>query len=267
MTKSPFPGMDPYLEAPHIWPDLHNSLMYIFRQQLSPHLAPKYTAELETELIIDEVLPGAPLRTGYADVTITEPTIDAPYTSTAVEVAPAPVQLAVPMQVETRLVSLHIRHRESDQIVTVIELLSPVNKRAGLGRKKYLTKRIDYLSATVHLVEIDLLRAHPRLPFGGDLPAETSYLVMVSPYQNRPTCDAWPLRLADPLPTIPIPLRYPDPAVPLALQTALQTAYHEARYDLRVDYSQSPSAPNLSEADSEWVGALFGDYHFKRGNS
>jgi len=50
MQKSPFPGMDPYLEAPTIWPDVHTSLMSIFREQLTPLLAPKYLAELETQV-------------------------------------------------------------------------------------------------------------------------------------------------------------------------------------------------------------------------
>jgi Protein of unknown function (DUF4058) len=46
MSHSPFPGMDPYLEAPSIWPDVHTNLMSIFREQLAPLLAPKYLAEL-----------------------------------------------------------------------------------------------------------------------------------------------------------------------------------------------------------------------------
>ena len=55
MIQSPFPGMDPYLEAPAIWPDVHTSLMNIFREQLTPLLAPKYLAELETQVVIDRV--------------------------------------------------------------------------------------------------------------------------------------------------------------------------------------------------------------------
>ena len=55
MVQSPFPGMDPYLEAPGLWPDAHESLMYIFREQLTPLLAPKYVTELSTQIVIDEV--------------------------------------------------------------------------------------------------------------------------------------------------------------------------------------------------------------------
>lgn len=260
MTPSPFPGMDPYLEARTIWPDLHNSLMLYFRQQLSPQLAPKYTVELETELVIDQILPDESdkiIRLGYADVSVIEPTVEATLSRPVIDIAPAPFQLLVPIETETRLVSLHIRHRASDQIVTVIEMLSPVNKRQGKGRRKYIAKRNDYFSSNVHLVELDLLRAYPRLPYGGKLPDWLAYLITISVSTRRPTCDAWPLRLSDPLPTIPIPLRRPDPPVPLALQTALQTAYEEARYDLRIDYSQSPPPPPLTESQQAWLDDLF----------
>jgi hypothetical protein len=55
MMHSSFPGMDPYLEAPSIWLDVHTSLMSIFREQLTPLLAPKYLAELETQVVIDRL--------------------------------------------------------------------------------------------------------------------------------------------------------------------------------------------------------------------
>ena len=46
MSQSPFPGMDPYLESPDLWPDVHNRLMNLFADQLGDLLAPKYVAEL-----------------------------------------------------------------------------------------------------------------------------------------------------------------------------------------------------------------------------
>ncbi len=55
MRRSPFPGMDPYLEAATIWPNVHTSLMTIFQEQLNPLLAPQYLAELETQMVIDHL--------------------------------------------------------------------------------------------------------------------------------------------------------------------------------------------------------------------
>lgn len=44
MPQSPFPGMDPYLEAPDLWQDVHTRLMNIFAEQLTPRLAPSYVS-------------------------------------------------------------------------------------------------------------------------------------------------------------------------------------------------------------------------------
>ena len=252
MIHSPFPGMDPYLEAPTIWPDVHTTLMSIFREQLTPLLAPKYLAELETQVVVDRtdeepqiVLP---------DVSVTAPDVTMGAPSSVVLAVPAPVQVRVPLDVPTRVVSIYIRQRENARLVTVIELLSPVNKRRGKGRDEYLDKRRTLLTSPVHLVELDLLRSFPRMPFDDPLPP-AHYLVMVCKAGERPKSSVWPISVRQPLPTIPIPLLAPDPPVPLDIGQALRTAYERARYDLRVDYGKPPRPP-LSPADTVWAEAL-----------
>jgi hypothetical protein len=226
--------------------------MSIFREQLTPLLAPKYLAELETQVVIDRldddpqgVLP---------DVSITSPEVSVEAPAAVAVAAPAPVQVRVPMDVPTRLVSVYIRQRETARLVAVIELLSPVNKRRGKGRDEYLEKRRTFLTSPVHVIEIDLLRRYPRMPFDDPLPP-AHYLVMVCKAGERPRSSVWPISVRQPLPTIPIPLLSPDPPVPLELGQALCTAYERARYDLRVDYRQPP-VPPLSPADAAWVAAL-----------
>src|SRR5579885_3520244 len=44
---SPFPGMDPYLEAPDIWPDVHDALAGEIRALLNQTLPAPYYARLE----------------------------------------------------------------------------------------------------------------------------------------------------------------------------------------------------------------------------
>jgi hypothetical protein len=249
---SPFPGMDPYLEAPSIWPDVHTSLMSIFREQLTPLLAPKYLAELETQVVIDH-LDDEPQGV-LPDVSITSPEVSVEAPSAVAVAAPAPVQVRVPMDIPTRLVSVYIRQRETARLVAVIELLSPVNKRRGKGREEYLDKRRTFLTSPVHVIEIDLLRRYPRMPFDDPLPP-AHYLVMVCKAGERPRSNVWPISVRQPLPTIPIPLLSPDPPVPLGLGQALRTAYERARYDLRVDYRRPP-VPPLSPADAAWAAAL-----------
>jgi len=254
MIHSPFPGMDPYLEAPSIWPDVHTRLMSIVGEQLAPLLAPKYLAELETQVVIDRV--DDDLQAVLPDVSITSPDISAGPASAVAIAAPAPVQVRVPLDIPTRLVSVYIRQRETSRLVAVIELLSPVNKRRGKGREEYLEKRRTFLTSPVHLIEIDLLRSYPRMPFDDPLPP-AHYLVMVCKAGERPRSSVWPISVRQPLPTIPIPLLAPDPPVPLALGQALRTAYERARYDLRVDYRRPP-VPPLSPADVAWTAALIG---------
>ena len=64
-----------------------------------------------------------------------------------------------------REIFLTLRDRASNEVVTVIEVLSPSNKRPGSdGRKEYLEKRNQVLMSTAHLIELDLLRGGERLP-------------------------------------------------------------------------------------------------------
>jgi hypothetical protein len=252
MIHSPFPGMDPYLETPNIWPDVHTSLVSIFREQLAPLLAPKYLAELETQIVIDRA--DDDLQVVLPDVSVTSPEVPIGAPSAVAVAAPAPVEVRVPLDVPTRLVSVYIRQRETARLVAVIELLSPVNKRRGKGREEYLEKRRTFLTSPVHLIEIDLLRSYPRMPFDDPLPA-AHYLVMVCKAGERPRSSVWPISVRQPLPTIPIPLLPPDPSVPLDLGHALRTAYERARYDLRVDYRRPP-VPPLSPADAAWAALI-----------
>jgi hypothetical protein len=246
--------MDPYLEAPSIWPDVHTRLMTIIGEQLTPLLAPKYVAELETQVVIDH-LDDDP-QVVLPDVSLTSPEVSVEAPAAVAVAAPAPVEVRVPLDVPTRLVSVYIRQRETARLVAVIELLSPLNKRRGKGREEYLEKRRTLLTSPAHVIEIDLLRRYPRMPFDDPLPP-AHYLVMVCKAGERPRSSVWPISVRQPLPAIPIPLLPPDPPVPLELGQALRTAYERARYDLRIDYHQPP-VPPLSPADTAWAKSLPG---------
>ena len=85
----------------------------------------------------------------------------------------------MPEQDVEREAFLGIRDRLSRELVAVVELLSPANKRYGENREKYLAKRSSLLNSPVHLVEIDLLREVPRCP------AEPPGLCILRPRQPR----------------------------------------------------------------------------------
>ena len=78
-----------------------------------------------------------------------------------------PIVTTVPITEETQERYLEIRDVGTGTVVTVLEVLSPKNKRSGEGRTKYDTKRQNLLNSTANLVEIDLLRTgEPKLVAG-----------------------------------------------------------------------------------------------------
>jgi hypothetical protein len=175
--------MDPYLEASTIWPDVHTSLMNIFREQLNPFLAPKYLAELEIQVVIDHQ--DDEEQIGRPDVSLTTQHDSGEVRSAAAVAEPLPIRIRLPLDIPTRLVRVYIRQRETATLVAVIEPLSPVNKRRGEGRTEYLEKRRTFLRTRIHFVEIDLLRSYLRMPYDDPLPP-ADYLLMVAKAGERP---------------------------------------------------------------------------------
>ena len=51
---SPFPGMDPYLEEPGLWPDVHHELISETRALLNTILRPKYYVRIEQRVYISD---------------------------------------------------------------------------------------------------------------------------------------------------------------------------------------------------------------------
>lgn len=146
---------------------------------------------------------------------------------------------------------LEIRDRAGRKLVTAVEL-SPSNKRSGSDRQQYLHKRKQYAESGVHLVEIDLLRGGPRMPLVPLPPCE--YYVVVCRAEKRPNEGIWPVRLHEPLPTIPIPLHAGDADATLDLQALLHRVYDAAGY--RHYIYDSPPDPPLPKEDAAWAEAI-----------
>ncbi len=228
---SPFPGMNPYFEQADQWQDFHTEFLTVLRRQLAPQIGPDYIIQLEKHVYIHD-LPPEPRRS-LGDLE-----------------APAVVHL--PAQDVERVSFLEVRDRRGREIVTVIELLSPSNKRQGDDRQQYLAKRREILRSAAHLVEIDMLRGWEPMP-ADDRP-EGDYSVLVSRAERRPAAEFWPIRLRDRLPAIPIPLRPADPDGRVDLQNVLHQAYDGPGYENFI-YDGSPEPP-LSAEDAEWAGGF-----------
>jgi hypothetical protein len=248
----PFPGMDPYLEAPSIWPDVHTSLIYEIRQQLQSQLGPQYTAVI-TPYVMLESIDIAPTRRAFPDLEVVD--TDLPRGGgTAIVFEPAPITATVPIEMPTRYGRLEIRTVEHQILVTSIELLSPANKRPGPdGADGYHQKRQDFLQSTAHLLEIDLLRGGQRPRITRNLPSEPLYFVYLSRANNRPVAEICPLSLRAGIPLIPVPLRQPDPDIAMDLGAALRRVYAGAGYERRIDYRDEPPPPPLAPDDLAWL--------------
>jgi hypothetical protein len=255
---SPFPGMDPFLEG-YLWPDVHNALANKIRQILAPRLRPRYMVRIEI-YVVEDTAPESEIGIMYPDVEVmlsrpsNPPAPDLPSSSVPLTRA-TPAALAIPVldPIDVRVPTVEIREVASNQLVTCIEILSPVNKREP-GLAIYRQKRQRLYHAGVHLLEIDLLRRgtrpllHPRVP-------ESAYLIALTRAQSGTTA-IWPLGVRDALPDVPIPLHPPDADSVLELGPALAAIYDEAGYDLSIDYHDQPPPPPLSADDAAWVRTL-----------
>lgn len=248
----PFPGMNPYLEAPFLWREVHSRLIVALANDLGSRLRPKYYAAIETRTYLEDesegVLVGVPDAidlTGNALQTVatTVSTVTLPQTE------PQRVQLVESIEVKERF--LEVRQVKTHAVIAAIEVLSPKNKR-GDGRISYLKKRQTVLTSQTHLVEIDLLRAGQPMPVAG-VNGLGDYRILVSDATQRPDAQLYTFNLRDRIPTFLLPLQSDDLPLTVDLQPLLQTVYDQGNFDLRANYSDPVPEPALSEADCEWV--------------
>jgi len=243
--------MDPYLEHPSLWPDIHNSLIAAIRDELSPQVAPRYYVGLERRAYLFK--PDDIVFVGRPDVSIVQPRrqVAAPEMALAIADGSAIYEVDLPMGEEVSETFLEIREVKSGRLITLMELLSPANKLSDEGREQYTRKRADVLRTWTSLVEIDLLRAGKPMPMIGP-DVESDYRILISPGWRRPHARLHAFSVRQPIPEISIPLQQGEDEPILALNDVLHGLYNRARFDLRLDYDEQPDPP-LPDADAEWM--------------
>lgn len=246
---SPFPGMNPYLEQPALWPDFHTKFLVEFSERLVSVIRPKYFVLLERHVFVQEP-PGETTSLRLRPDLLVATSRPADEGGVAVLDVVAPVQVEHLAQEVERVAYLEIRETRSGELVAVVELLSPSNKRED--RLTYLARREKVLGSAAHLVEIDLLRGGRPMPEADRPPC--SYSVLVSHADGRPRAGFWPIGLRDPLPEIPVPLRRPDPPAKLDLQAILHRVYDASAYEDFI-YEGTPD-PSLPPDDAAWASSL-----------
>lgn len=260
--KSPFPGMDPYLER-H-WEDVHTALIGYVRDALQPQLGEDLIARMEEKVYVEEEDGEARVR--RPDVRVVEtPTPWQPAGgSPATAVLDEPMlleRLGDPIPERSVIIYDSVGHR----IVTAIEILSPWNKKPEQKLRRYLAKRENVIDREINLVEIDLVRTGDWTAMLGDCPvpdyATTTYRVTVT----RPALPGplhYPISIRRRLPTIKIPLRPQDTPAKLDLQELIDRAYAMGRYD-RIDYDR-PCSPPFIGPEEEWAEQVLASWRSTR---
>lgn len=222
---------------------------------LGPRLRPKYYVAIEERVYLttydDPYFVCPDLAVGRAG-----PTAAAEAAASYRAGLPAPgldgaqvVFVPVPREIHERY--LEIRRAVTDEVVTVVEVLSPGNKRPGEARSAYEAKRSRILMSPTHLVEVDLLRSGLPMPMAPE-PQAAHYRILVSRAHERPKAFLYTFSVRQPIPEFPLPLDRGEPEPVVRLGPLFSALYDRASFDLRVDYSRPPIPP-LDEDDARWA--------------
>ena len=264
--QSPFPGMDPYLEDPSIFPDFHDGFIAYLREAIQPDLPEPYYAALGRRAWVE-----VSERFVGPDVNVLAPGSRQPsrWTTASAEMATmevtTPIVITVPHDEQSEtVIEIYIGRGTDRRLVTAIEVLSPINKRPSeKGRDLYLRKQAELLDSQCHLVEIDLLRggthtkAVPEARLKRKVPSFT-YHVCTHHFDHFEDFLIYPIHLPDPLPTISIPLLPGDGEVALNLQKVFERTYAAGPYHREVDYAQAVPLPEMTPEQAKWVRERFG---------
>ncbi len=267
--SNPFPGMNPYLEASGQWSNIHSRLIALITDVLDAVMPPGYAASTGERCRVVQTGRGI-----YPDVYVTQqrPSAAPARGGTAIAervMAETSLSADVPMIVERlpivpRQTYIDIRDaRQGENVVTTIEVLSPINKTRGEGQSLYFAKQEEILGNRTHLIEIDLLRlgqptvaARPLLIEEADYQGGTyDYITCLHRGGEGERYEVWPSSIRRRLPHIAVPLSEGDADIVLDLQAVLDQCYERGRFEQKTDYAQSPNPP-LSDADAVWADAL-----------
>lgn len=257
LIRSPFPGMDPYLES--YWGDVHTKLATYIADELNPKLPDDLVARTEVYvgLYVDENKDA----NFIPDVSITETELEGDSIpvggATVAVVEPKVYRIPNPLRKQKRVV---IHEVGTDGVlVTAIEILSPTNKGDRDEQALYRNKRREFLRAGTSVVEIDLLRGGTSVLYA---PADVrewrdpaDYYVCTVRGWRQGQAEVYPIRLRDRLPTIRVPLRRKDPDTTLDLQALIDQVYQKSAYGRTVRYDRDPH-PLLAGDDARWADEL-----------
>ncbi|MBI3462870.1 MAG: DUF4058 family protein [Planctomycetes bacterium] len=261
--RSPFPGMDPYIEAAGLWEDFHTKLIGDIERTLSALLPERYVVRAHERRYVELVYAAeaADPRRYQPDVAVlatpawqpADEELQAETVAAVAEEDPRAFRMHGLVELERRETFLEVHEVDPHRrLITGIEVLSPANKRYGSsGWVLHERKRQAFLMGYANLVEIDLLRRGRRMPMAEKWP-ESPYYLLVLRKERAPECLVRTAFFNKPLPPLAIPLKPMDDDVRIELQPLVDEIYSRSRYYQDIDYHE-PLQPPLSPADVAWL--------------
>lgn len=252
--SSPFPGMDPWLEEPTVWPGFHDILIVSTVEVMQPQLRERgYYANPGERVWLVE-----PRRPIYPDVAMFRRESSRQQAEeVAVLVPDEPVRVRQ-AQVEVHEGFVEIFDAAGSRLVTGIEYVSPANKSDRDGRSLYERKQQEMRETDVNLVEIDFVRRGPHVL---DVPSAVAEQLRPWDYlvntvrRGSEMYEIYPIKLRDRLPRIRIPLKSGEEDAVLDLQEVFDRSRAIGPYPERIDYNADP-VPALAADDAAWADEI-----------
>lgn len=252
--------MNPFIEG-SLWQTFHNQYVPALGQSLVPQLGPGYAMDVAQDIYL--VRDDGITETREPDIAVLHDGREASAPGGASDIARSvavlqPIKAQIPFVHERSHRFIEIRDLNSNEVITVIELISPTNKIDRKGRQRYQAKRQDLLESGVNLVEVDLLRNGRRLPIKPP-PPKSDYLAVVCRAAEAPEARLYAWSIRDRLPDLPVPLRAADNDVVLHLQEAFQEVFERGGFQRRLNYDR-PLVPPVREADRAWTTQILAPF-------
>ena len=215
----PLPGMDPYLEDEKFWPAFQHQLVACLYQILLPGLVDRYRARVSQRNYSTE----QPLFTSIIREQHQEEVIE-------------------------------VRQRADNKLVTLIDVVSPINKTRPEGRSAYLETRKLARTQGASIVEVDLvLQGQPMLDYSRDGLPEWDYAITVTRCTQPERYEIYTTTLQKRLPRFKVPLAPDDRDTVLDLQATFARCYDQSNFGSHIDYKCDP-VMKMAEDDLKWLG-------------